>query len=116
MFTLLIYLSIGPCLAIPRTASTSFEMAILPYLGGFTAAFGDRAQLIYSAVFFCIAMALAFRPDKLTDRLGKVLCPTLLILIAVIFTGCLIWPLGAYGTPSAGYADSAAEMCIRDSF
>ena len=31
VFTLLIYLSIGPCLAIPRTASTSFEMAVLPY-------------------------------------------------------------------------------------
>ena len=25
VFTMLIYLSIGPCLAIPRTASTSFE-------------------------------------------------------------------------------------------
>ena len=26
VFTMLIYLSIGPCLAIPRTASTSFQM------------------------------------------------------------------------------------------
>lgn len=108
VFTLLIYLSIGPCLAIPRTASTSFEMAVLPYLGGLGTALGSRAQMIYSVVFFCIAMALAFRPDKLTDRLGKVLCPTLLILIAVIFTGCLIWPLGAYGAPAKEYADSAA--------
>lgn len=32
LFTLLIYLSIGPCLAIPRTASTSFEMTVLPAL------------------------------------------------------------------------------------
>ncbi|MEF9917597.1 MAG: branched-chain amino acid transport system II carrier protein, partial [Lachnospiraceae bacterium] len=32
VFTLLIYLSIGPCLAIPRTASTSFEMAAVPFL------------------------------------------------------------------------------------
>ena len=34
VFTLLIYLSIGPCLAIPRTASTSFEMAVTPFLSG----------------------------------------------------------------------------------
>ena len=34
VFTLLIYLSIGPCLAIPRTASTSFEMTVLPVLTG----------------------------------------------------------------------------------
>ncbi|MGL6221066.1 MAG: branched-chain amino acid transport system II carrier protein, partial [Lacrimispora sphenoides] len=32
IFILLIYLSIGPCLAIPRTASTSFEMAVVPFL------------------------------------------------------------------------------------
>ena len=32
VFTILIYLSIGPCLAIPRTASTSFEMAVPPFL------------------------------------------------------------------------------------
>ena len=32
VFTLLIYLSIGPCLAIPRTASTSFEMAVAPFV------------------------------------------------------------------------------------
>ncbi len=108
VFTLLIYLSIGPCLAIPRTASTSYEMAVLPYLGGLGTALGGRAQLIYSVVFFGAAMALAFRPDKLTDRLGKVLCPTLLILIAVIFTGCLIWPLGGYGAPAEGYARGAA--------
>ena len=31
IFTLLIYLSIGPCVAIPRTASTSFEMALAPF-------------------------------------------------------------------------------------
>lgn len=31
VFTILIYLSIGPCLAIPRTASTSFEMTVLPF-------------------------------------------------------------------------------------
>lgn len=33
VFTILAYLSIGPCLAIPRTASTSFEMAVPPFAG-----------------------------------------------------------------------------------
>ncbi len=32
-FTILIYISIGPALAIPRTASTSFEMAVVPFMG-----------------------------------------------------------------------------------
>ena len=35
VFTILVYLSIGPCLAIPRTASTSFQM-LVPLIGGGT--------------------------------------------------------------------------------
>ena len=103
LFTLLIYLSIGPCLAIPRTSSTSFEMTVFPVLKQLGVSFNSTvrgtgftvqtmAQFGYSVVFFTAAMAVAFRPDKLTDRLGKILCPTLLVLISVIFIGCLVWP------------------------
>lgn len=119
LFTLLIYLSIGPCLAIPRTASTSFEMTVLPILIDMKlnlrmAVMGTKftvqtaAQFLYSALFFMAAMAVALRPDKLTDRLGKVLCPALLVLIGVIFTGCLVWPMGPYGTPSQAYSAGPA--------
>ena len=92
VFTLLIYLSIGPCLAIPRTASTSFEM-LAPLVGG-----GAVRQLIYSAVFFAVAFLIALKPEKLTDRLGKLLCPALIVLIVVLFAGCLLHP------PAAHYA------------
>lgn len=118
-FTLLIYLSIGPCLAIPRTASTSFEMTVFPVLQQMGIVLEDTiagtgitvqtaAQFCYSVVFFAAAMAVAFRPEKLTDRLGKILCPSLLILIAVIFCGCLIWPMGAYGSPLPLYQSGPA--------
>lgn len=114
LFTLVIYLSIGPFLAIPRTASTSFEMTLLPILTGFGIRLDHdflftgvsirlAAQTAYSALFFFVAMLLAFRPEKLTDRLGKILTPSLLILIAVIFTGCLIWPFGPYAEPAEIY-------------
>ena len=99
VFTLLIYLSIGPCLAIPRTASTSFEM-FTPLIGG-----GPARQAAYSAVFFAAAFLIALRPDKLTDRLGKLLCPTLIALIVLLFAGCLIHPVAdGYGTVQANYA------------
>lgn len=115
IFILLIYLSIGPCLAIPRTASTSFEMTMLPVITGMRLDLGELvggtrfsvltvSQFVYSALFFMAAMIVAFRPEKLTDRLGKVLCPTLLILIGVIFTGCLVWPMGTLGTPAPEYS------------
>lgn len=100
VFTLLNYLSIGPCLAIPRTASTSFEMAVVPFLGNDTF---PAAQFLYSAVFFAIAFVVALNPDQLTQRLGKILTPCLLVLIVVVFAGCIMNPPGAYGEPAKAY-------------
>ena len=104
VFTILIYLSIGPGLAIPRTASTSFEMAA-PLLGGAS----PLLQALYSLAFFALAVAVALRPEKLTDRLGKILCPILIALIAALFLGCVLRPVaGGYGSPEAAYQSAPA--------
>ncbi len=100
-FTIAAYLAIGPCLAIPRTASTSFEMAVPPFVGA-EAPIG-LYQLIYSAVFFALALIVALRPEKLTDRLGKIMCPILIVLIIVTFVGCVMNPLEGYGPAGVGY-------------
>ena len=99
VFTILVYLSIGPCLAIPRTASTSFQM-LVPLVGS-----SPTLQPVYSAVFFTAAFFVALHPEKLTDWLGRILCPCLILLIVILFTGCLVHPLAAhYGAPCAEYA------------
>lgn len=97
VFTIVAYLAIGPCLAIPRTASTSFEMAVPPFVGA-DAPIG-LLQIFYSLVFFALALVVALRPEKLTDRLGKIMCPILLLLIVVTFIGSLVDPLEGYGAP-----------------
>ena len=107
VFTILVYLSIGPCLAIPRTASTSFQM-LVPLIGG-----GTGLQLAYSVLFFTAAFLVALRPEKLTNWLGRILCPSLILLIVVLFAGCLAHPLAAYyGAPSAEYAALPAVQGI----
>ena len=58
VFAVLVYLSIGPCLAIPRTASTSFEM-LTPLVGRST-----PGQFIYSLVFFAAAYFVASSPKS----------------------------------------------------
>lgn len=105
VFTILIYLSIGPCLAIPRTASTSFEMTVLPVLrdGQGTAVW----QLIYSVGFFFIAALLALNPERLTQRLGKLLCPVLLCLIFLLFAGSLFTAGQTAPEPAAAYSGAA---------
>lgn len=107
VFTILVYLSIGPCLAIPRTASTSFEM-LTPLLGS-----SPALQLGYSVLFFAAAWAVALHPDKLADWLGRLLCPCLILLILCLFTGCLLHPLAAhYGSPTPAYAALPAAQGI----
>lgn len=99
IFTIAAYLAIGPCLAIPRTASTSFEMAVPPFVG--TDVPIGMFQILYSLVFFALALVVALRPEKLTDRLGKIMCPVLLFLIVVTFIGSLVDPLKGYGVPQS---------------
>lgn len=115
VFTILIYLSIGPFLAIPRTASTSFEMAVLPFLSGGESQ-SQLAQFLYSVVFFAIATFLACHPDKLTDRLGRILCPALLILIFVVFLGSVLNQGIALAVPMENYKTMAPVQGFLDGY
>lgn len=117
LFTLLIYLSIGPCLAIPRTASTSFEMAVPPFMG--SSPLGEHMallQFLYSLLFFGLAFLLALRPEKLTDRLGKILCPLLLALIVAVFAACVLYPFSGYGPASGAFSSSPFSQGFIDGY
>ena len=103
VFTILIYLSIGPGLGIPRAASVPFEMAIAPYLpeGASFALF----MLMYSFVFFMIAGWLALTPNKLVDRIGKFLTPSLLTMLCVLFVSFVFFGKTSVETAQQVYSD-----------
>ena len=83
VFTVLIYLSIGPGLGIPRAASVPFEMAVAPYLP--VGASTGLWMAVYSLLFFLVALWLCLNPGKLVDRIGRVLTPSLLTLLTLLF-------------------------------
>ena len=83
IFTVLIYLSIGPGLGIPRVTSVPFEMAVSPYLPN--DANRTLWMVLYSALFFLVALWLCLNPGKLVQRIGRVLTPSLLILLVLLF-------------------------------
>ena len=89
LFTILVCLIIGPIIAIPRTASTSFEMAVVPFMhmsgNGLLA-----MRIIYSALFFTLAFLVALRPMRLKDLLGKIMTPILITMIILLFIAVLI--------------------------
>ena len=104
IFTALIYLSIGPGLGIPRAGSLPFEMAVAPYIPESVSK--TLALFLFSLVFFAVAYWLALSPSKLVDRMGKVLTPALLLLIAVIFISSLFKPLGSYSEAAVEYSSN----------
>ena len=104
VFTVLIYFSIGPGLGIPRAGSLPFEMAVAPYLPEGVSV--KLSLFLFTLVFFAIAYWLSLSPAKLVDRMGKVLTPTLLLLILVIFIASIFRPLGGYGEATGEYMTS----------
>lgn len=83
VFTTAIYLSIGPGLGIPRAGSVPFEMAIAPYIPETLNL--NIIRFVYTLVFFTIALLIYLKPNKLVERVGKFLTPTLLLMIAFMF-------------------------------
>ena len=115
VFTVLIYLSIGPGLGIPRAGSLPFEMAVRPFLPeGFIS--HEVALFIYTFLFFAVAYWLCLTPSKLVDRMGKVLTPALLILISTIFIASLFNPVGSYGNATGNYIDSPFVSGFLDGY
>ncbi|MER0123603.1 branched-chain amino acid transport system II carrier protein [Streptococcus sp. ZJ93] len=106
VYLVALYLAIGPFFAIPRTAATSFDMGIAPLLsdGG-----NALALLVFTLLYFLAAYAIALRPSKILDSIGRLLTPVFALLIIVlvvmgIFKFGTNPPLPASETYTAGKA------------
>ncbi|MDF2791322.1 MAG: brnQ [Neobacillus sp.] len=102
VFPFLIYIAIGPGLAIPRAGSLAFEMGAAPFLPGYFVE-SPVSLLIYTIVFFGLAAWLSMYPSKLISLFGKLLTPILLALIAIIFVKSIFDPIGSFETPIGNY-------------
>ena len=109
-----IMLTIGPCFAIPRTATTSYEMMVAPFLPSRTGWGGWTTQLAYSLVFFAVAFLLAQHPEKLSAVLGRFMGPLLLVFIAVLFIACLAHGAVTPTQPTGDYAVHQASRGLLD--
>ena len=108
-FTLVIYLCIGPLLAIPRTASMAFSMMSFATAPAQSISLGPiSAQqilaVVFSVVFFAASRFFAQRPSHLKDILGKILTPILLLLVLVLFSAGMVLLPAETGAPQPPYA------------
>lgn len=82
-----IVLCIGPMLAIPRTAATTYEMALAPLVSGFS-------PVLFSALFFLLILLLCLKEAAVVDIVGKVLTPALLVGLLVLIVKGVADPIG----------------------
>ena len=87
----MIVLCIGPMLAIPRTAATTYETSLSPLVSGVS-------PVLFSALFFLLILLLCVRETAVVDIVGKILTPALLIGLLVLIVIGVANPIGPVGT------------------
>lgn len=97
----LVYLTIGPLFATPRTATVSFEVGFAPFIGD-----GVGARALYTVVYFGVAMVLALFPGRLIDTVGKLITPALILALLVLAVAAVFMPAGVIGQPSGLYVEA----------
>lgn len=98
VYTILLYLTIGPAFALPRTATVSYQVGIAPFIGGDSA----LALGIFSFLFMLTALLFSLKPSKLMNYIGKGLNPIFLVFLALLVGAALLYPM-------AGIADIAPQ-------
>lgn len=101
-FTILLYLTIGPFFAIPRCATTSFGIMSSQFTDGNIA----LPRLIFTLIFFALALILALRPSGIMHYIGKVINPLFLVFLFLLIIVSFVNPMlkGTAIAPEEAYA------------
>ncbi|MCM3733154.1 branched-chain amino acid transport system II carrier protein [Fictibacillus nanhaiensis] len=105
VFMVVIYLSIGPFLAIPRNANVAYEMGLKPFLSN-----NSNAALIlflFTVTFFALVYAVSLNPSKMEKYMGRWITPTLLLAMVVLCAVGFVKLDATLQSPSATYQSGA---------
>lgn len=104
-YLIVLYLAIGPFFAIPRTATTSYEVGIAPLLSSNMTGLG---LIIFTILYFVAAYLISLNPSKILDRIGRILTPVFAILIVIlVILGAIKYGAAAPQAASTEYAKAA---------
>lgn len=90
-FTICLYLTIGPFFALPRLSTTSFEVGLSSNISA------DKMRivlLLFTFIFYLVALILALKPNKIMTYVGKVLNPIFLVVLSILLIFAFIKPMG----------------------
>lgn len=105
LFMVVIYLSIGPFLAIPRNANVAYEMGFKPYLGD--SMNQSLFLFLFTAIFFTIVYAISLNPKKMETFMGRWITPTLLLAMVILCVVGFVKLDAPFQAPTDAYATGA---------
>lgn len=114
IFTVLLYLTIGPAFALPRTATVSYQIGIVPFVG--------ENQTLFLAgftfLFMAVALLFSLKPSKLVVYIGKFLNPVFLAFLAILVAVALVHPMGsiAGSLPQGDYVEHAFLTGFKEGY
>lgn len=114
IFTVLLYLTIGPAFALPRTATVSYQIGIVPFVG--------ENQTLFLAgftfLFMAVALLFSLKPSKLVVYIGKFLNPVFLAFLAILVAVALVHPMGsiAGSIPQGAYVEHAFLTGFKEGY
>lgn len=114
-FTCLLYLSIGPLFAIPRTATVSFSVGVLPLI---PAENSSLVLCVFSVLFFAIVLFFSLRPSGIVTWIGKILNPLFLLFLGILTVTALVNPMGDVqaSTPTGNYVGQSFFQGFLDGY
>ncbi|MFT8322066.1 MAG: branched-chain amino acid transport system II carrier protein [Bacillus sp. (in: firmicutes)] len=104
IFTMALYLTIGPFFALPRTGTVSYEIGISPFLDPSHQKMG---LAIFTTLYFLAVLWFSLNPAKIIVWVGKVLTPIFLVFLSTLIVTAFIHPVGTLGEPQGVYAEQA---------
>jgi len=104
IFTSLLYLTIGPFFAAPRTGAVAYDVGITPFV---SEEYSQISLFLFSALFFAASLWLSLTPAKLVERFGKLLSPAIIVLLIFLLVTAIINPMGSIEAPQEAYKSGA---------
>ncbi len=112
LFPILISICIGPGLVLPRNGAVSFEIAVTSFV--------DKPavwmRILYALAFYGISYFLSVKPERLSDFLGKLLGPVILVLLFLISAACFIRLPSISAEPAVEYMTHAGIRGFLDGY
>lgn len=107
LFMILIHGTIGPLFGTPRTATVSYTVGLAPLV---PKNFQTVGLLVFSAVFFGLALFFSLEENKIVNNIGKLLNPVFLVLLAGVFFLAFSSPMGHAGVQHATAAYTSGSF------